>query len=85
MAANPPNPTELYAALLTAELAGLSSTESLEVIGSLIDLSDDLGKPDGARRALELSDLLGSNQPPGSGRSPSGIFPCECVVRPSAT
>jgi tetratricopeptide (TPR) repeat protein len=58
MAANPSNPAELYAALITAELAGLSSAESLGVIGSLIDISDDLRKPDGARRALELSDLL---------------------------
>jgi tetratricopeptide (TPR) repeat protein len=64
MAANPSNPAELYVALLTAELAGLSSTESLGVIGSLIDLSDDLGKPDGARRALELSDLLEATKLP---------------------
>ena len=58
MASNPSNPAELYADLLTADLAGLSGTESLGVIGSLIDLSDDLGKAYGARRALELSDLL---------------------------
>jgi hypothetical protein len=42
MAANPFNPEELYATLLTSELAALSSTESLGVIGNLIDLSDDL-------------------------------------------
>jgi len=64
MAANPSNPAELYAALLTAELAGLSSAASLGVIGSLIDLSDDLGEPDGARRALELSDLLEATKLP---------------------
>lgn len=64
MAANPSDPAELYAALVTTELAGLSSAEALEVIGSLIDLSDDLGKPDGARRALELSDLLEATKPP---------------------
>lgn len=64
MAANPSNPAELYAALLTTELAGLTSAESLEVIGSLIDISDDLGKSDGARRALELSDILEARKPP---------------------
>ena len=58
MAVNSTNPEELYAALVSAELTGLSSAESLGIIGSLIDLSDDLAKPDGARRALELSDLL---------------------------
>jgi hypothetical protein len=64
MAANPSNPAELYAALLTAELAGLRSAESLGIIGSLIDLSDDLGRPDGGRRALELSDLLDTTKLP---------------------
>ena len=64
MATNSTNPEELYAALVTAELTGLSSAESLEVIGSLIDLSDDLAKPDGARRALALSDLLEATKLP---------------------
>lgn len=48
----------MYAALFIAELSGLSGTESLDVIGSLIDLSDSLGRPDGAHRALALSDQL---------------------------
>lgn len=64
MAPKPSNPAEFYTALLATELTGLSSAESLEVIGSLIDISDDLGKPDGARRALELSDLLEATKPP---------------------
>jgi tetratricopeptide (TPR) repeat protein len=64
MAANSLNPAELYAALFKADLAGLSRAGSLEVIGSLIDLSDDLEKPDGARRALELSDLLETTKLP---------------------
>lgn len=64
MDSNPSDPAELYAALLTVELAGLSSTESLGVIGSLIDLSDDLEKPDGACRALELLDLLDATKLP---------------------
>lgn len=64
MVANPSNPTKLYAALLRAELTDLSSAESLELIGNLIDLSDGLGKPDGARRALELSDILEATKPP---------------------
>jgi tetratricopeptide (TPR) repeat protein len=64
MAANPSNPEELYATFLTTELAGLSSAECLEVIGGLIDLSGDLGKPDGAHRALELSDLLEATELP---------------------
>lgn len=48
----------MYAALFIAELSGLSSAQSLDHIGGLIDLSDLLGKPDGAHRALALSDEL---------------------------
>jgi hypothetical protein len=64
MAGDSSNPAELYAALITTELVGLSSAESLGIIGSLIDLSDDLGKPEGARRSLELSDLLEATKLP---------------------
>ena len=64
MAANASDTAGLYVTLLRANLSGLSSAESLGVIGELIDLSDDLGKPDGGRRALELSDQLEATKPP---------------------
>jgi len=59
MVAELSTPSEMFAALFRADLSGLSGTQSLGLIGSLIDLSDSLEKPDGARRALALSDQLG--------------------------
>src|ERR1051326_7391936 len=60
MAENPSAPVALYDALVKVELAGKSDAEALAIVGQLIDLSDDLGKPDGAHRALELADQLES-------------------------
>ena len=60
MAENPSDPAALYDALVKVELAGKSGDEALEILAQLVDLSDDLGKPDGARRALELADQLES-------------------------
>jgi tetratricopeptide (TPR) repeat protein len=62
MAENPPDPAALYDALVNVELADRSSAETLEILGQLIDLSNDLGKPDGARRALELADQVESTK-----------------------
>ena len=64
MGTSPSSPPELYATPLTAELAGLSSVESLEVVDGLIDLSGGLGKADGARGALELLDQLEATKLP---------------------
>jgi tetratricopeptide (TPR) repeat protein len=64
MATHPTDPMELYAALLNTGLGGLDSTDSLQLIGTLTDLSDDLGKPDGARKALQLSDQFEATAPP---------------------
>ena len=60
MAENPSDPVAFYDALVKVELAGRSVAEALEILGHLVDLSDDLGKPDGARRALEMADQLES-------------------------
>lgn len=62
MAENPSDPTALYDALVKVRLADKSSAETLEILGQLIDLSDDLGKPNGARRALELADQVESTK-----------------------
>ena len=58
MAAKRSTPSAMYAAAFHADLAGLTGAQSLNVIGSLIDLSESLGKPEGARRALEQTDQI---------------------------
>src|SRR5579871_3811 len=63
MATHPTEPTELYTTLLNTGLDDLDTAGCLQLIGTLTDLSDDLGKPDGARKALELSDQLEATAP----------------------
>lgn len=60
MGENSLDPAALYDALVKVKFADKSSAEALEILGQLIDLSYDLGKPDGARGALELADQLES-------------------------
>ena len=62
MAENSLDPTALYDFLVTFDVAGKSCAQALEVLAQLVDLSDDIGKPDGARRALELADQLESTK-----------------------
>lgn len=52
----------LYDRLLKVNLSDRSNAEALKIIGTLIDLSDDLGKTEGAQKALEWADQLGARQ-----------------------
>ena len=55
---------EQYARLMSIEsVDNLSSDELLEIIGELIDYSDDLGRIEGTDRAYEWCDKLGARNP----------------------
>ena len=62
MAENISDPIALYDHLLKMDLAPTPTDTAIEIIGTLIDLSDHLGKTEGAHKALEFADQLDSRQ-----------------------
>jgi hypothetical protein len=58
MSDNSHDPAVLFDPSLTVESDDKNGTEAVEFLAHLIDLSDDLGRGDGARRSLVVADRL---------------------------